>query len=288
MSTKLIYHIRAFLRVCLFFLTVLFFFAQSIIAGLALREKERRRNFFVRITSRWANIGNFIQGLRPTYKIHPDVDFKKGYLVVCNHVGYSDIMMIAAKLTGLFVTSNEIKETPLLGWICERAGCLFVERRKSKRSKEGREQELFEIADAIKHKHNVIIFPEATSTNGDTIKEFKPGLLQVAIDNEFAILPVTINYKEIDGSPDIRANRDKVFWYGDMTFFDHFWTFLGLDHVKAEVTIDQPIPIKATNNKAEVAELARQAVLRNYLPLASSSTATAGSDCEIDNRIHCN
>lgn len=259
--------LRAFGRLCLFFYTFTFFATQSVIAGTFLRCPERRRRFFVRITQRFADICVLIQGIQPTYKIHPDVDFEKGYLVVCNHLGYTDIMTVASKLSGLFVTSNEIKETPFLGYITVRAGCLFVERRRSKRTREGRIKELADIANAVKDGSNVMIFPEATSTNGDTVLEFKPGLFEVASNHRCEILPMTINYTEINGNQDVKAMRDNVFWYGDMTFFDHFFNLLSMRNIKVEITMDQPFVPEPGTEKTTIARMAHERVKKNYIEL---------------------
>jgi hypothetical protein len=39
------------------------------------------------------------------------------------------------------------------------------------------------------------------------------------------IVPVTIAYKTIDEQPMTAANRDLIYWYGDMDFVSHFGVF---------------------------------------------------------------
>ncbi|MES3037208.1 MAG: 1-acyl-sn-glycerol-3-phosphate acyltransferase, partial [Bdellovibrionota bacterium] len=50
-------------------------------------------------------------------------------LVVGNHMGFVDIMVMCTVLPSLFVTSQDMRETPLLGLLTELGGCLYVDRK---------------------------------------------------------------------------------------------------------------------------------------------------------------
>ena len=56
-------------------------------------------------------------------------------LIVSNHLSYIDIMLLSSQVPSSFVTSIEMKNTPVLGQITTLAGCLFVERRNKKKIK---------------------------------------------------------------------------------------------------------------------------------------------------------
>jgi 1-acyl-sn-glycerol-3-phosphate acyltransferase len=85
-----------------------------------------------------------------------------------------------------------MKNTFFLGQICKFASCLFVERR----SRGNLDQEIKEITDALNYGHNVLIFPEGTSTNGDEVLRFKRPLFNAAIFSSKKVLPATLNYLE--------------------------------------------------------------------------------------------
>jgi 1-acyl-sn-glycerol-3-phosphate acyltransferase len=126
-----------------------------------------------------------------------------------------------------------MKETPFLGQLCLLGGCLFVERR----SKAGLINEVTELAEALKLGLNVVIFPEATSTNGEDVIRFKRPLFQAGLNAEASILPLCLNYKTLDDEKITIKNRDKVFWYGDMGFGQHALKLLQHKKVIIELTI---------------------------------------------------
>jgi len=59
--------------------------------------------------------------------------------------------------------------------------------------------------------------------------------------NRSIIVPVTLTYKSIEDMPVSAANRDLVYWYGEMDFVSHFWRLLGLRSVEALVTIQPKV-----------------------------------------------
>jgi hypothetical protein len=54
-------------------------------------------------------------------------------------------------------------------------------------------------------------------------------------------VPVTVTYKSIDEQPVTRANRDSVYWYGDMEFVTHLWKLLALRGIEVLVAIQPKI-----------------------------------------------
>ena len=49
-------------------------------------------------------------------------------LVVGNHLGFIDIIAAASIRPNLFVTSQEMRNTPFLGLLTEMGGCIYVNR----------------------------------------------------------------------------------------------------------------------------------------------------------------
>ena len=97
------------------------------------------------------------------------------YLIVSNHLSYLDVLAMISVLNTRFVTSMEVKHAAGLGWITDQAGCLYVERRSRKNLK----TEINEISKALEGGFYVVVFPEATSTNGDGVLRFKRPLFIV-------------------------------------------------------------------------------------------------------------
>ncbi len=187
----------------------------------------------VQVTSR---AGLVIFNVRVNTNLNLD-EIKGHHLIVSNHLTYLDILILSSHFNTSFVTSQEMKGTPVLGHLCLLGGCFFVERRK----RSGIRKEIQDLSDSLKTKHNIVIFPEATSTNGEAVIKFRKPLFQAAFDSNTRVLPVCLNYRTLDNEKITVKNRDHVFWYGDMSFFTHAMTLLSHKGIEADLTILNPL-----------------------------------------------
>lgn len=190
---------------------------------------------------------------------------KTNYLVVSNHLSYLDVLVLASCFPGCYVTSREVREMSFLGTITDLAGCLYVERR----SRANLSNEISDITRALDHGLNVVIFPEGTSTNGESILRFRQPLFQSAINARKKVLPISIRYRKINHSPLTTANRDQVFWYDDMTFPDHFMGLAGIDNLEVLVRASRPINATSAETCAVLSTLAHAEVSKTYKPLCN-------------------
>ncbi len=187
------------------------------------------------------------------------------YLVASNHMSYLDILILSSKMPGCFVTSQEIREVPFLGHLCMLAGCLFVERR----NKENIHKEIHELTEALEKGLNVIFFPEATSTNGEQILRFRKPLFQAAINSTQQVLPVCLNYVSIDQVPVNTASRDRLCWYGDMSFAPHLWHLMQAREVVVEIQVLSLISSREENPQV-LAENSQAQVTRAFRPMINN------------------
>ena len=184
-------------------------------------------------------------------------------LIVGNHMGFVDILAMHSITKALFVTSYEMRETPLLGILTEMAGCLYVERR----NKSNILGELGNIVNALKDGFNVTLYPEATSHNGEEILPFKRTLLTSAALAGKPIIPYCFNFKSINDGPFNLKYRDHVCWYGDMTFFPAFIKSISLKEIIVEVTFLEPYYSKADEDRGAVADEIRRRILEHFRPV---------------------
>lgn len=155
-----------------------------------------------------------------------------GKLLVSNHLSYLDVLIYLSLRPTLFVTSLEVKRTPFLGWLTDLGACLYVDRQ----SRENLSKEVSDITEALKSGFNVMIFPEATSTNAEEVLRFRRPLFQSAIDAKTEIGCFTLNYTEVSGATFSLSNRDIVCWYGDMPFASHLLKLFSQTILKLEIT----------------------------------------------------
>ncbi|MBC7426989.1 MAG: 1-acyl-sn-glycerol-3-phosphate acyltransferase [Bacteriovorax sp.] len=185
---------------------------------------------------------------------------EKNYLIVSNHLSYLDIMIISSFFPTCFVTSNEMKETPLLGQLCLLGGCLFVERRK----RSGITGEIAELGGALASGLNVVVFPEAKSNNGEQVLRFRRPLFQSAIISQKNVLPICLNYRTLDGEKISLRNRDSVFWYGDMPFLNHALNLFSHKKIVAELSVMKSLNTSEFADKNELADKSYEIVSNEF------------------------
>ena len=55
-------------------------------------------------------------------------NFPSRGMLVCNHLSYLDILVLAALAPCIFVAKQEVKHWPVFGWFAKLAGTVFVHR----------------------------------------------------------------------------------------------------------------------------------------------------------------
>ncbi len=154
-------------------------------------------------------------------------------LVVANHVSWVDILVLSSLLPSVFVTSVELKRTLFLGMLARISGCLFVERR----SPSGIRREIDTIAAVLQDGIRIVLFPEGTTSDGETVRSFKGSLFDTAIRAGVNVRPVCLRYRQVDAAPIDGRNRDCIYYYGGTRFFRHLPRVLALRSVEVDVSI---------------------------------------------------
>lgn len=235
----------------LFFATGLlcYVLAASLVFILVGFSAKNARPYLAKIVSITSRLGLIVFNVKVKTDFSPELKVGN-HLIVCNHLTYLDILILSSYFSTSFVTSQEMKETPILGQLCLLGGCFFVERRK----RSGIRDEIRELSEALGKGHNIVIFPEATSTNGEAVIKFRRPLFQAAFDSGTRILPVCLNYRTLNNEKITLLNRDKVFWYGDMSFFTHAMTLLSQTGVEAELTVLNELHVNDFPDKNTMAD----------------------------------
>lgn len=194
-------------------------------------------------------------------------------LIVANHMGMLDILMIASQRPCVFVTSYELKETPVVGWLTQVGGCVYVERR----SRQNIHNEVKNIQGTLKSGLSVVVFPEAMSTNGDYVHPFKKSLFVSAAGTGVPVLPITINYLEVNQSPVTSQNRDQVCWYGDQPFHLALWRLMCNSSIKTELTFHPTLVMHTPEDRHLISQLAHQSVSSKFNSLNKPADQVASN-----------
>lgn len=179
----------------------------------------------------------------------------KPLLLVGNHVSYADVVVLSALDELIFITSVEMGNDPFLGSITRLGGCLYTDRKNPQSLKD----EIHRFGDVLMQGFKVVLFPEGTSTNGDTVLDFRRSLFEIASSSGAPILPVCIRYKRLDGKEIDESNRDTLYWYGDMTFMPHFWGLIGKS-IDVEVTFLEPIFNTADMKRSDLSDITHRQI----------------------------
>jgi len=160
-----------------------------------------------------------------------------GYVIIANHVSYVDGIVLGSIFPIVFVSKREVKSWPIVGQWNLLCGTVFINRQH----KEQVGSLIEEMTAKLAQEANLLLFPEGTSTNGEKMLPFQTVPLAAPLRSRSIIIPVTLTYKSIDGSPVRASNRDTLFWYGDMDFLSHFWRLLTLRNIEVMVTIQPKV-----------------------------------------------
>jgi 1-acyl-sn-glycerol-3-phosphate acyltransferase len=145
------------------------------------------------------------------------------------------------------------------------AGSLFVERR----SKSWLADEVESIAQVLRDGFNVVVFPEGTTSCGESVLPFKASLFEAAKNAMVDVLPICLNYREIDRRPVSPANRDSVFYYGSMEFGEHFNRLLSLSTIQVGLCVLEKLSVGPGTSRKELTKTAYQAIQERYFQFAA-------------------
>ena len=188
-------------------------------------------------------------------------------LFVANHLSWLDIFCIAAVCPTHFLAKQEVAGWPLFGWLCRRAGTAFIRRGGDHGAGEAMEHLVWRLRQG----ERVLVFPEGTSTTGETVRRFHPRLFQAAILARCPVQAIALRYPQAGGSNPV------VPFVGDDALLPHLWRLLGETGLVADVWFGAvhfpPHPsrdVLARQTHAEISTLATDGGLSRTLDPAQS------------------
>ena len=180
-------------------------------------------------------------------------------LVVCNHLSYLDVLVIAAQSPLVFVAKSDVRHWPVIGLLLKSAGTILAER--------GRPSSASATAEGIRAVFEsglpVVLFPEGTSSDGRMVLPFKPTLFQIALDCRTTITPAAIHYTAKKGN----IAHDVCYW-GDHTLVSHMIRLARVQGLRASLCIGKPSALPA--NRKDAAKMLHEEVVQLYLQCTTS------------------
>jgi 1-acyl-sn-glycerol-3-phosphate acyltransferase len=205
----------------------------------------------LRYTHSWARKVCRIMGIRT--KVSGELP-EAGSMLTPNHLGYADILAIAAAIPTFFVAKSEIAGWPGIGYIFRKTEHIIVHREDAKELP----GTIREMGRRLQAGHNVCVFLEGTSTGGDAVLPFLPSLTQAAISTCSPLAPMAVRWRPRNRRIDV--SEDIAYWK-DHVFASHAWRLLGLKGLEVEIRFGKALPTRERKRR-ELAEAARSEVMR--------------------------
>lgn len=184
-----------------------------------------------RIVRRWSRKLLAIAGVRVQQE--GTVPALEHAMIVANHVSWLDIFVINALHPCHFVAKSEIRAWPVLGWLAEKGGTIFLAR--------GNRRELRQtfkgMVSALEAGQRVAFFPEGTTAAQGTLLPFHANLFEAAVDARVLVQPYALRY--LTGSGELHPAVD---FSGDITFVQSMKLVLSGSPIEARLSCLRPLP----------------------------------------------
>ncbi len=183
---------------------------------------------------------------------------KPPFFLVCNHLSIVDMSALRVAAKGVFVAKSEVNSWPVAGRIIRDMGTVFIDRQNRRDIPRAGEEIIKRLDDG----EGVIVFPEGTSTKGETVLPFNSSFLQFAAVKNIPVSYASISYQTPPG--DMPANQ-AVCWWEDISFFEHLWRIFKQREYTAVINFgDEPI---MRSDRKELANELRDRVAETFVPV---------------------
>ncbi len=216
--------LRASLRLLSLFLVLIALFVLWMPGDLLLRTTGRDTiSWRANMLRFWGRVAAPIMGLRITVEGTPP---QMPFCLVANHLSYVDVLLMQFTTGGILLSKAEVASWPIVGALSARIGTLFIDR--TMRRDVVRVNQLIE--NTLAAGDGIIFFPEGTTGDGKSVRRFNSSLLNYPAQTSYPVHYAAISYSSKHVDP-----ADRICWWADMTFFDHFWKLLQIPSFEATI-----------------------------------------------------
>lgn len=165
-------------------------------------------------------------------KVYAGMDANRHGLIVTNHISWLDIFVLNAVVPMRFVAKSEVRGWPVIGWLCHRAGTLFIARGKARDAARINR----DMVELLQQGECLAVFPEGTTTDGSHVGHFHASLLQPAIDAGAPLHPVAIRYQD-----DLGWRSTAAAYFDDISFGTSMWRILRTPELHVRLIATAPL-----------------------------------------------
>jgi lyso-ornithine lipid O-acyltransferase len=127
-------------------------------------------------------------------KVH-GTHLKRDVFYIANHVSWLDILSLAGACGTAFVAKAELENAPIVGWLSKINRTVFVKRE----ARMSVANQINALKEALADNWAVTVFPEGTTTDGQSLLPFKTSMLSVLEPPPPGVMvqPVLIDYGSV-------------------------------------------------------------------------------------------
>lgn len=185
-------------------------------------------------------------------------------LIVCNHISWLDISVLASAELSRFVSKAEVGRWPIAGALANAAGTFYI-----RRGAGGTKQLIEAIAAHLRAGGSATVFPEGTTTEGGRMLKFQPRLFAAAIESGSPVQPLALRYG-------LAANGENIAAFvGEETLTHNLRRLLKERELTVELHYCALVQPQPGQDRAAVAQAAYDAIAAVVAPgsLASGEPA---------------
>lgn len=229
--------------------------------ALARSEAERSRR-----SGRWARRVLRVLAIRCELQGR----FASGpVLVVANHVSWLDVIVLLALAPQLrFVAKSDVQRWPLVGPLAAGAGTLFIERGSARAA----HAMVATLAARLQAGDGIAVFPEGTTSTGETVGLLAPALFEAACRAGCAVQPVALRHD--DG-----ADGRSAAYVDDDGFVASLWRLCRARGVVCRVHVLPAEDARGAERRALAGRVQRR--LQAGLTSLSGAPASSGSSAAV-------
>ena len=175
----------------------------------------------------------------------------RGAMLMMNHLSWLDIFVVHSIRPAHFIAKAEIARWPLLGYLVDRTGAIFIERGKRHAVREVNHR----VATMLTDGELVGLFPEGTVGDGTRLLPFHANLVQPAIRAGAPIVVAAIRYRDARGGP-----TTATLYVGAITMFQSMLRIARHGPVTAELRLIDAIDATGMS-RHEIGRRAREMVV---------------------------
>ena len=132
------------------------------------------------------------------------VPLKRDVFYIANHLSWIDILALGGTSGTAFVAKAELAAAPLVGWLANLNRTVYVKRE----NRLGVAEQINQLRDALAENWAITVFPEGTTTDGQSLLPFKTPMLRVLEPPPPGVLvqPVLLDYGRV---------AEEIGWIGE-------------------------------------------------------------------------